>query len=140
MKRLWILCTVALSSFFIVIACNINFQRKVNQREALLSMKTLRDAEAAYKVTKGAGRYGNLKELGAAGLIDSSLASGSKEGYRFEVRVRGDSFEAIAIPIKYLDTGIMSFYLDHTGVIRYRDKEGGEANVNDSPVDNESFP
>jgi hypothetical protein len=128
---------LALGVLVLVPSCRINLDRRWNQKEALSSLKTIREAERSFKVKKEDGKYGTLVELGAAELIDPSLASGIKDGYRFEVRIKGNSFEAIAVPIKYLETGIMSLYLDETGVIRYGDKKGGEANANDSPIDSQ---
>jgi hypothetical protein len=44
---------------------------------------TIGRAQLLYSITRGNGRFTNLRTLGTEGLIDSSLASGQKGGYLF---------------------------------------------------------
>ena len=104
---------------------------RLNQERAVTSLRSIRAAQLSFKSTKGVGKYGTLDELAAAKLIDPTLASGIKNGYRFEVRVKNGSFEAVAVPLK---DKYWSFYLDESGVIRGTVKDGAEANASDQPV------
>ncbi len=56
---------------------------RMNQDGAVDSMRKIKAAEISFR--KKACRYGDLKELAAADLINSSLADGTHLGYRFEV-------------------------------------------------------
>lgn len=78
-------------------------QREAHETAAVSNLKTLQAGEKTYQLTKGKGAFGDLKELGDEGIIDSSLASGVKDGYRFEVRLFTSPdgkpmFDATAIP------------------------------------------
>lgn len=84
-------------------------------------------------------RYGTLEELAAAGLLESALIDATDYGYRFQIRVRDDAYEAVAIPLKYgkthyEGTGTMSLYLDNSGIVRGDDKQGAEATAHDSSL------
>ena len=64
------------------------------------------------------GQFGNTAELIAAGLIPKDLEGVESTGYRFQV-VRpadGKSWYATAEPAQYGRTGLLSFYLDASGV------------------------
>lgn len=120
-----------------VIACN-NINVRLNVEQAVLSIKNIRDAQANFKATSNAGRYGTLKELANAGFISPPLADGIDQGYKFEIRLGSDSYEAFAVPLEYSEsansgTGYLSLYVDTSGVIRGGDKRGAEANANDEP-------
>jgi hypothetical protein len=67
------------------------------------------------------GRYApSLAELGAAGLLDPALATGTKEGYRFEV-VTATSyvFEVVTRPIEHRETGFHFYQTDESGIVRF---------------------
>ncbi len=110
-------------------------------------------AAAAETYRKGFGSYpDSLAQLGppqpprvgaspdAAQLIDSELAAGTKDNYRFQYRAFSSSvdseqhFELLATPIEYGPGGKRSFYLDSTGVLRGGDKHGATANATDPRV------
>jgi hypothetical protein len=56
-------------------------------------------------------------------------------GYRFNLTVpKPDSFIAVAVPLDYGQSGIYSFYIDATGVLRSADKGGGRASAEDPPL------
>ena len=50
-------------------------------------MRALRGAEQSYHAKSDTARYGTLQELSAAGLIDYPLSTGTKAGYKFDLRV-----------------------------------------------------
>jgi len=118
-------------------------RRAANEGSAQSSLRTLHSAEATYQATRGQGKYGTLSELAAEGLIDSRLASGTKNGYVFTVELTTSDlnypgFEVVGVPMTYGSTGIRSFYIDETGVIRAGDNSGRPSTKMDLPVDNDS--
>jgi type IV pilus assembly protein PilA len=120
---------------------NVFASRKAaNEASAMSSMRTLHAAEATFQSTTGAGRFGTLNELAAVNLIDSRLAAGQKNGYKFTVELTNDmnypGFSVVARPMTYGATGSgnRSFYIDETGVIRAGDNSGGVATKEDLPV------
>jgi len=109
-------------------------------------------ASAAETYQRGFGSYPEeLDQLGppppqvgaspaAADLIDSELAAGTKENYRFQYRSFSSSqdpdqhFEILATPIEYGPGGKRSFFLDSSGVLRGGDKLGASATALDPRV------
>jgi prepilin-type N-terminal cleavage/methylation domain-containing protein len=60
-------------------------RRAANEGSAHSSLRTLHSSEGTYQSTIGAGNYGTLAQLNGQGLIDATLAGGSKSGYNFAV-------------------------------------------------------
>ncbi|MEN3328686.1 MAG: hypothetical protein V7638_3493 [Acidobacteriota bacterium] len=118
-------------------------RRAANEGAAQSSLRTLHAAEATYQATKGAGSYGTLSELAAEGLIDSRLATGTKSGYKFTVELTTNEtnypgFAVVGVPMTYggvEGSGVRSFYVDETGVIRGGDRFGRPATKEDLPLD-----
>ena len=117
-----------------------------NEASAIGNLRTVANAEATYQATLGAGHYGSMQELIAAGTIAANSAS--KNGYQFKVRLldlkgnaalagAGDAvrFEVLATPDSYRSTGRRSFYASEQFVIRCADKGGKEATSSDPPFD-----
>jgi hypothetical protein len=117
-------------------------RRAANEGSAQSSLRTLHAAEATYQATKGAGNYGTLSELAAENLIDARLATGTKSGYKFTVELTTNEmnypgFAVVGVPMIYdgvSSTGIRSFYVDETGVIRGGNKFGRPATKEDLPL------
>lgn len=113
---------------------------KYNEAGAIMMIRTLHSAEATYQATVGNGDYGTIEELGKENLIDRVLAEGHRFGYLFQVRREKhssespSSFQIVAVPRTYLQTGRRSFYIDESGVIHAADKNGVEANLADDPL------
>jgi len=128
-----VLCFLVVAGLLADLSCG-NARYRLNEESAALSMKSIRSAERKFFTTDGKGRYGTLGELGIAGLIDSKLATGIKDGYQFEIRVEGASFKATAIPVEYDRTGSWSFYMNESGVLRGTSRSGNSANSQDPPV------
>lgn len=111
-----------------------------NESSAISTLRILQSAEATFQSTVGNGNFGDLKQLFAAGLIDSVLAGGVKGGYTFKLKVEpasresSASFEATAVPLKYGQTGKRSFYVNEAGVVLGTDKQGAEADISDVPI------
>ena len=111
-----------------------------NERCTISSLRTLHGAEQTYAATAGNNNYGLLPALAATGLITPRLASGTFRGYLFTVFTTAGTpqtpalFHINAVPQVYGVTGIRSFYVDQTGVIRGADRQGQPADQNDPPV------
>lgn len=108
-----------------------------NEASSVGSLRTPNTALMHYRATYGAGFPSTLVALGppapaatasvdAAGLIDSTLASGTRHGYAITYSpadTDGDGvFEAYTInadPLQPGRTGLRHFFSDQTGVIRY---------------------
>ena len=103
-----------------------------NEAMAKGTLRTIVSAEATYQATEGNGSYGTIDQLVAHGLMAKDVLE--KNGYRIEVTVSGERFEARAMPLEYGKSGKLSFFVDESGVLRAGDKGGGPATVADSPV------
>jgi type IV pilus assembly protein PilA len=117
-------------------------RRAANEGSAMASLRTLHSAEATYQSTRGNGKFGTLSELAAEGLIDSKLATGTKNGYNFTVELTTNElnypgFSIVGVPMTYRSTGVRSFYIDETGVIRAGDNSGGPSTKMDQPLGND---
>ncbi len=105
------------------------------QASAVGSVRNLVISQVTYSETTGDGTYADsLDLLYSSNLIDSVLASGTKEGYTFilSTDAGNDSFAIYATPITY-DARRRSFYTDQTGVIRYT-AEDRPATAEDTPL------
>ncbi len=109
--------------------------RVSNEASALASLRTISTALASYQAS---GVYPSLKALGTGGaLTDKQLGSGSKDGYTFQVSPRLENgisqYTATAIPLVPGVTGVMTFFVDESGVIRF-DSSGNIPTYKSPPV------
>ena len=100
------------------------------ERMAMGMMYMIAHAEDQFKASNGS--FGTLEQLMAENLVQKQMIENS--GYRFEVTVIGDKFEVSAAPLDYGKTGKMSFFTDHTRVIRGGDRNGASATASDPPI------
>jgi hypothetical protein len=103
-----------------------------NERVTIALLYTIAQAEQQYKETKGAGSCGTLEQLIAADMVSKEMIE--KSGYRIDVTVSGDKFEVSAVPAEYGKSGSMSYFIDHTRVIRGSDHSGASATSSDPPI------
>ncbi len=111
-----------------------------NEAAAIGSCKTICAAQHDYNNNSSPHTYagelnclGSGRGAGEVGFLDTTLSSGLRQGYMLTVvpavdsGARGEifSWSASAWPIAYRSTGIRSFYIDSTGVIRGSDFGGG---------------
>ncbi len=89
---------------------------------------TFRAANAAYPATLGTLFTGLTPPY-----IDSVLASGSKQGYNFNLTGDASGFNATADPMTPGTTGNRRFFVDTSGVIRYN--LTATATAGDLPLD-----
>lgn len=108
-----------------------------NEASAVGSLRVLTSSQAVFLNRDAKGEYGTIKQLGDAQLIDSILASGEKQGYKFKIVVGDKSgknkefqFTATADPVVEGKTGNRHFFTDQSGVIRF---ETGKAATATSP-------
>ncbi len=99
-----------------------------NEIAVIARLRAVASAEAQYYMQSV--RYAALEELMEKHLL-MDTSQGKLQGYRIEVRLKADGFEATAVPNKYGVTGKRSFYLDQTNVLRGGDKAGAPATSSD---------
>jgi hypothetical protein len=118
-----------------------------NEQTAIESLKDIAEAIEAYrrKFTRLPESLSNLgpplhgpANAEAAGLVDSDLAAGMKNGYSFRYVIVGASslgapakFELAATPLSYGRTGHRSFFRDAAGTLRGADRQGAVGAASD---------
>lgn len=83
-------------------------------------------AEKDYKTEHG--RYGTIEDLEDIKFL---LETMKKSGYKLDLTISGNRYEATATPIEYGKTGRLSFYTDQSGVVREGDHGGSPATAAD---------
>lgn len=120
-------------------------RRAANEGASIAALRSLHSAEATYQATTGNGAFGTLDQLAADGLISPELATGVRHGYKFTIDIRAagrnepGGFQVVGVPLTYRNTGIRSFYVDETGVIRAADNRGAVATELDPPLDTNDY-
>jgi hypothetical protein len=106
---------------------------EMNEGIAMGALHIIANSEAQYKAGAKGGSYLSLQEL-----VDKKffpMEEFDKYGYKFEVTVIGDQFEAVATPKEYGKTGKRSFFIDKSGVLRGDDHGGAPATAADKAVE-----
>ena len=115
-----------------------------NEAGATGATRTISTAEAGYhaagidSLANGIGQYGSLAALGTgtAPFIDTALSSGTKQGYQFAINtVTGNtpSYTSVATPSATGKTGLKTFFVDESGVIRF-EGDGSTPSSTSSPM------
>lgn len=92
-------------------------RRAANEASAIASLRTISTAQYTFW-TNGLNTFaGSLDDLVESGLVDTSLGSGVKDGYSFEMEGVLATFSVVATPVSE-STGTRSFYIDQSAVIR----------------------
>ncbi len=106
-------------------------QQATRETAAIQEVKHLTEAQVLYSVTKGHGKFGSLSELGAQGIINSVLASGTKGGYIFSSEALSNEglasmYDTTAKPTATgnFGTGNVSYYSNESGVVY--EEDGGD--------------
>ena len=105
---------------------------EANETIAISALQMIPNMENQYKAGSKNGPFGTMQELVDAKLFP--LEAFDKYGYKYEITVMGDQFEAVATPKEYGKTGKRSFFVDKSGVVRGDDHGGAPATVADKPV------
>lgn len=101
------------------------------------TLRMLASAEATFQSRHD--RFATLEELVDEQFLDSSFA-GSLASAGYDVQVSplgtgdGATFQILATPVDYGKSGKLSFYIDHSYVIRAADKQGDPAGAGDPPL------
>ena len=103
-----------------------------NEGMAMMVLSMIASAEAQYSTGKGKGSFATLDQLIAEGLLQQELLQ--NHGYKIELRVTGNKFEASAVPAEYGATGRLSYFVDESGLLRGADHAGAPATVADKPL------
>lgn len=129
----------------IAIPSLLRSRMSANEAAAIGSLKTIAAAQTDYNNNTAPHTYtGSLACLGsgngAGGIsfVDPATASGLKSGYHIEMSVGGEvpmgndlislwAWSATAWPVVYESTGVRTFYIDETGIIRGSDIGGDKA-------------
>lgn len=119
-----IMVVVAIISLLVLFAIPNLTRARVNSNEgaAKASLRTISTACEMYRASQMPLDYPpNLASLAATNprYLDDELAGGQKQGYLFEYRYIDDSsFQVTARPRRQNVSGVMSFSIDQSGVIR----------------------
>ena len=106
-------------------------RQSANAASAVQSLRTITTAQHLYK--QRTKKYGTLAQLAPDGTLDTSLGSGNKSSYIFDVSVSADfeHFTSNATPME--EPLLFTYYfVDETAVIRYN--QGAPADVLSSPI------
>ena len=117
-----------------------------NEAGATGAIRTISTGEAGYQAagidsdaTTGIAKYADIAALGAGAtpFIDSALASGTKQGYNFQatpaLAQNVASYEATALPGAPGKSGIKTFFVNESGVIRFQG-DGATPTSNSPPM------
>lgn len=105
-----------------------------NESSAAASVRTIVTAQMSYSESRPESGYArSFSALNDAQMIDSDLASGQKNGYRFQITgceaeipgVANKKYQVLAYPITSNQTGNRSFCSDESAVIKQH--SGGSA-------------
>jgi hypothetical protein len=108
---------------------------------ALQGIRAIAAAQFTYQATTGAGAFGTHDQLLDANLLINPFGPRNNSlWYRAwtvspGVRRGRPKFRARSTPSFYRETGIKSYFVDESGVIRGADKQGAPADEYDPPVD-----
>jgi hypothetical protein len=126
-------------------------EMKANEQSALASLQKLAEAVESYRKTY-TRLPDTMKALGPsadktskpehAGLIESDLVDGRKDGYIFRYVIVGANtsgapakYELAAIPGEYGRSGMRSFFRDSNGAVHAADHQGAVGSSVDPSVD-----
>lgn len=120
--------------------CGFDTIIRLNEGVAVGRMKSIRTAQETYRKTTGAGKYGTMNDLITTNLITNEVNSGGSIGYKFDLKITEEGYEVYAVPTRYGEkgTGIFSYYLDQSGIIRGANRNGDPADKNDPQVGEKS--
>jgi len=108
-------------------------RKAANEGSAIASLRNISTAQLHYRVRFGT--YATIGDLTASQSLDDSWLDGRKNGYIFACDVinAGSYWEATAEPQSPGFSGDRFFYIDASGVIRFR--ESSPADSTDDPID-----
>ncbi len=111
----------------IVIPNILTARTAANENMAAAHVRMIGTASISYQAKNNRYPIG-LGELEDAGLIDKSLAGGTRSGYRFTYTAENDRFFVVAVPVKQGSTGRRSFCAGDDGVV-HQTSDGEECTL-----------
>ncbi len=129
---------VAIISVLAVIAIPNLLRARIaaNEAAAIGAMNTISAAcENYHSFYRTFPPYLNCLGNDTPPFIDSTLASGTKQGYLFTLVGSTHTFVAQARPVVFEKSGKRSFYIDEEGVIRFTDQQLEEFNLTPNNTD-----
>mgnify|MGYP003572809539 CR=1 FL=1 len=136
----------------IAIPSLLRSRMSANEAAAVGGLKTVAAAETDYNNNALPHTFtGSLADLGTGAgagnvrFLDPAMAAGLKSGYTYELAA-GDTivgpngpqvwtWSATAWPVVYRSTGVRSFYIDESGVIRAEDNAGARITVDSMAIE-----
>jgi hypothetical protein len=104
-------------------------------------LRTLSSVQFTYAATAGNGSYGSVEQLYQAGLIDEAFYNVTVRHWHVYQMVTTAptatmpaTFKIWATPGRYRQSGVVSYYIDQTAVIRGADRQGAMAHEDDPPI------
>lgn len=125
-----IMIVVAIIGLLAAIAIPNLLRARVNSNESAAkgALRTLSTACESFRAAQNPPSYpANLAALSGANppYIDATLAGGVKQGYTFTYAlVNANQFTVTATPNTNNVTGVNTFFVDETGVIRFTNAAG----------------
>ena len=123
-------------------------RRAANEGASIATLRKIDAAEQSYQAIHQ--KFATLEELETADLIDHELARGDRFGYKFKIEITPgytaesdvpytSGYHAVGIPLTYGSSGLRSFYVDDSGVIRGEDSRGAEATELTPPLNSYGY-
>jgi type IV pilus assembly protein PilA len=116
-------------------------RRAANESSAIANLRVITHAEHTYYLTRGDGRYGSAAQLRDAGLLDTVLAGdgaattgGRKNGFLYTINP-GATATYTATAAAQGGQATRSFFVDESGVIRYKEGDVPPDAETGTPID-----
>jgi len=112
-------------------------QRRARESSAVSCLRAYSSAQLAYFATAGKySKYGTTTELANGFLDPAILADATRSGYKFKFNLDATSasFTANANPLETAGSDKRCYFLDPSGVIRFKIWDGTDAGQSDSPI------
>ena len=103
-----------------------------NEKGAMMALHMIANVESQYRSGEGQGSFASLDTLIESQMISKETVE--NHGYKIEITLSGNKFEATATPLEYGKTGKTSYYIDDSNVLRGADHGGGSASAADKPI------
>ena len=104
-------------------------------------LRTVASAQMTYAATTGNGSYGTVEQLYQAGLVDETFYMAPIRHWHVyqmviipATQTEPAAFKIWATPGRYRESGLISFFIDQTGVMRGADRQGAMAQEDDPPI------
>ena len=129
LEKPWVRKVLPITVLLVVLTANgCTVFQHADEEWAIGGMIHIRKSEESFKAEKG--RYGTLEELSSSGF---AAPSREQYGYKFILHPTDSSYVALAVPTRSRNIS-MSLYLDQSGILRGKHKNGEEATANDPPL------